>query len=111
MAIIKVDDETLTYKLTLSRQTDLVGYALFINHFAPALVGVQTWQSKRGRDDFGKIMTPSDEALLLVVLDGNYDRWLHGLDGDGNVRSLHARKIRKTLLTVFCLFVSISRTT
>ena len=54
VAIIKVDDETLTYKLTLSRQTDVVGYALFINHFAPALVGVQTWQSKRGKDDLIK---------------------------------------------------------
>ena len=74
------DNERFRYKLGLSRKTSLPDYCIFIDHFASALIGVQAWTTRRKVESPHKILTVSDEAFLLTVIDGNYERWMHNLD-------------------------------
>ena len=68
----------------MSRAKDPTQYAIFINHFASALVSVQQWHARRQLESFENIVTTNDEAFLLTVVDGNYERWSHGYYDDNN---------------------------
>ena len=93
-SIFDVNDETILYEdapegnnsgihrynLHLGRQRDRQKYFKFLDHFAPSIIGVRAWKSKRGKEPFEKILTRSDDAFLLVVIDGNYSRWNYEIE-------------------------------
>ena len=68
-------DSIYRYNLNVGRNSDAKTFYYFLDHFAPALVGVKAWKSKQGKERFDKLLTRSDEAFLLTVIDGNFRRW------------------------------------
>ena len=77
--------ETFRYKFAMSRSKSLIDYCIFLDHFAYGLLGVHTWQSKRGVEKIHDAITVGDEAFLLAVVDGNYSRWMYeAYNPDGN---------------------------
>ena len=69
---------------------NMADYCVFLDHFGSALIGVKAWQNNRMQKAISDILTIGDEAFLLTVVDGNYDKWMYDAihhddnDVDGN---------------------------
>lgn len=46
-----------------------------IDTYGPALVGVKRWERQRGSTWISDILTPSDEAFLLLAFLNYIDQW------------------------------------
>ena len=77
-------DGTLGYRLHLGRRYDTKVYCKFLDHFGPSLLGVRRWRMKRESGNWDSLLTIGDEAFLLAVLDGNWNRWNHMLVHKGD---------------------------
>jgi hypothetical protein len=58
------------------RRNNIDVYIDFANYFVAPVVGKKRFDDHCCRIPFSKFVTPSDEALALVIFENNYDRWL-----------------------------------
>ena len=59
---------------------------VFCNYFVPCIVGKAAWKRTKAMFVISKIMTVSDEAFLLLVLENNWDLWMEMAEHDRAVK-------------------------
>jgi hypothetical protein len=74
IGIIKITNDTSTYYLG-KLQNSGHNYIKMIDTYGPALVGVKRWERQRGSTLLSDILTPSDEAFVLLAFLNYIDQW------------------------------------
>ena len=95
------DDGVYRFELALGRRYNLKSYFHFLDHFAPALLGVKVWRMKRTKGNFDSLLTIGDEAFLLTVLDGNWKRWEYRAVHIGNANAMKETPVSTTCCSIF----------
>ena len=71
------EDERYTLAIFLGGRTNVAAYRLFLEAFVSNIVGQMVFRRRMHASD-GKteIFTVSDEALALLLIENNEDRWI-----------------------------------
>ena len=69
---------------------DKTVYFAFIEYFVSAVIGRKRYKQNRCDNHLSKYVTPSDEALAIILFDNNIDTWMdqakHNLTKSGEVK-------------------------
>jgi hypothetical protein len=59
------------------RNNNNKAFTFIVEHIAGAVLGLRKWKTTRCYAPLAKHMTVSDEAFMLLILENQYDLWLH----------------------------------
>jgi hypothetical protein len=70
--------------LELSKNEEI--YMWFLGNFLKHCIGAKNWNRAHLRQPVSKYCTPSSEALVLLIVDNSYDRWIDQLENEEKSR-------------------------
>ena len=61
--------------IVTARSVKSLQMLVFFYYMTGAVVGTETWNKRKTKENFSSIVSLTDEAYILLVLENNFDRW------------------------------------